>query len=93
MGIDISSKMIFGASYDDLGDSVEDLDEMLDEGVLEYASPYYDAPRDEWIVGVEMPREYESEVALSEALRKARLEFEELTDGAIGRIVVTPHVF
>lgn len=26
---------------------------MLDTGQLDYASPYYDAPRDEWIVGVE----------------------------------------
>lgn len=55
MGIDISSKLIYGLNYSDLPEEIlEAVDEMLDDGTLEYAIPYYDAPRDEWIVGVEV---------------------------------------
>ena len=54
MGIDISAKLIYGCNYSDLPEEIlEEVDEMLDDGSLEYASPYYDAPREEWIVGVE----------------------------------------
>ena len=54
MGIDISAKLIYGLPYSDLPEDIlEEVNEMLDNGELEYASPYYDAPRDEWIVGVE----------------------------------------
>ena len=53
MGIDISAKLIYGTPYSDLPEEIlEEVDEMLDNGELEYAIPYYDAPRDEWIVGV-----------------------------------------
>ena len=55
MGIDIEAKLIYGIPYSDLPEEIlEEVDEMLDDGTLEYASPYYDAPRDEWIVGVEV---------------------------------------
>ena len=52
MGIDISAKLIYGIPYADLPEEIlEGVDEMLDNGELDYASPYYDAPRDGWIVG------------------------------------------
>ena len=55
MGIDISAKLIYGCNYSDLPEEIlEEVDEMLDAGSLDYSSPYYDAPRDEWIVGVEV---------------------------------------
>ena len=55
MGIDISAKLIYGLPYSDIPEEItEEVDEMLDDGGLDYASPYYDAPRDEWIVGVEI---------------------------------------
>lgn len=55
MGIDISAKLIYGCNYSDLPEEIlEDVDEMLDNGDLDYASPYCDAPREEWIVGVEV---------------------------------------
>lgn len=55
MGIDISAKLIYGLPYSELpGDILDEVNEMLDGGELGYASPYYDAPRDEWIVGVEI---------------------------------------
>ena len=55
MGIGISAKLIYGTPYSDLPEDIlEEVNEMLDNGELEYASPYYDAPREEWIVGVEI---------------------------------------
>lgn len=48
-----------GLQYDDLTqgmsiDDIETLDEELDQGDVEYASPYYDCPRDRWFVGYEI---------------------------------------
>lgn len=55
MRIDISAKLIYGLPYSDLPEEIlGEVNEMLDLGDLDYASPYYDAPRDEWIVGVEI---------------------------------------
>ena len=55
MGIDISAKLIYGLPYSDLPEEIlEEVNEMLDNGELDYASPYYDALRHEWIVGVEI---------------------------------------
>ena len=55
MGIDISAKLIYGLPYSDLPEEIlDEVNDMLDVGDLDYASPYYDAPRDEWIVGVEI---------------------------------------
>ena len=52
MGIEISAKLIYGLPYSDLPEEIlEEVDEMLDDGSLDYASPYYNAPRHEWIVG------------------------------------------
>ena len=52
MGIDISAKLIYGLPYSELPEEIlDEVDELLDDGILEYAGPYYDAPRDEWIAG------------------------------------------
>lgn len=56
MGMDISAKLIYGLPYKDIPEDIlDEVDEMLDDGELDYASPYYDAPRGDWIVGVEIP--------------------------------------
>ena len=53
MGISIDAKLIYGLPYSYLPEEIlEEVDEMLDDGTLEYAIPYYDSPRDGWIVGV-----------------------------------------
>ena len=55
MSIDISAKLLYGTPYSDLPEEIlEEVDEMLDNDELDYASPYYDAPRDDWIVGVDV---------------------------------------
>ena len=94
MKIDISAKLIYGTPYSDLPEAIlEEVDEMLDNGELEYASPYYDTPRDEWIVGVEIdcyghePEDIESlmgNIKLQELPQSMRL--------LDLRVYVTPHV-
>ena len=55
MGIDISAKLIYGLPYEAIPEEIlDEVNEMLDYGGLDYASPYYGAPQDEWIVGVEV---------------------------------------
>lgn len=56
MGIDISAKLIYGLPYEEIPEEIlDEVNEMLDDGILDYASPYYDAPRREWIVGLDFP--------------------------------------
>lgn len=59
MSIDISAKLMVGLQYSDLVedmsiDDIEALNEDLDYGDVDYASPYYDCPREYWIVGYEV---------------------------------------
>ena len=94
MGIDIGAKLIYGVPYSDLPEeTLEEVDEMLDDGTLEYASPYYDASRDEWIVGVGIacyghePEDIENlmgNIKLQELPQSMRL--------LDLRVYVTPHV-
>lgn len=56
MSVDYEANMIYGARYIDIVQSmseeeIDELNEALDYGELDYASTYYDAPRDRWIVG------------------------------------------
>ena len=94
MGIDISAKLIYGLPYEDIPEEIlDEVNAMLDDGELEYASPYYDAPRGEWIVGVDVEcwgrnhREFEksrdaSEWDIPEIMSELDLKF-----------YVTPHVW
>ena len=91
MGMSIDALLIYGADYEEVSE-VEGIDEMLDSGEIEYASPYYDAPRDEWIVGIELPSEMDGEAEMTAAIRNAKEEFERLTNGLPGRIIVSPHI-
>lgn len=69
MGMSISACLIVGLPYEDLynscamhgGDELQEaLDEMIDYGEIDTASPYYDSPRDVWIVGYAMSSVYET---------------------------------
>lgn len=64
MGIDINSKLLYGMRYDNLVDQltneqVEQLDEALEWGEIESASPYYDASKDRWFVGYALPEDFD----------------------------------
>lgn len=50
MGIDYSAVVIVGLSVDELGLSEDEVWDLVNED-LEYASPYYDSPTREWVVG------------------------------------------
>lgn len=55
MGMSISAKLIYGLEFSDVPeDLLEEVEEALDIGELDYASPYYDAPRSMWIIGVSL---------------------------------------
>ena len=59
MGMDISAKLLYGMNYRELCDNIdselkEQLDEDLDYGDIEYASPYYDSDRESWFVGYDL---------------------------------------
>lgn len=55
MGIQVGAKLIYGIKYKDLAEEdLEEVDALLDSGVLDYASPFYDAPRGDWIIGCEV---------------------------------------
>ena len=95
MGIDISAKLIYGLPYSDIPEEMlEEVDEMLDNGELEYASPYYDAPRDEWIVGVEIAAWKKGHYDLGYEISQIDGEIPEvLVSGDIDlSVYVTPHV-
>lgn len=91
MGISTRAKLIYGANYDELSE-LETLDEMLDDGELDSASPYYDSDRSGWIVGVSLPSEIAGEAEMIAFIRAAKTEFERLTDGAVGRIFAAADV-
>jgi hypothetical protein len=91
MGMSINAKLIYGVDYDELSEQ-ENLDELLDDGELDYASPHYDSSRDSWIVGIELPSNIPGEAEMVLAIRTARAKFEKLTEGTPGRIIVSPNV-
>ena len=95
MGIDISAKLIYGLPYSDLPEEIlEEVNEMLDNGELEYASPYYDAPRDEWIVGVEVTAWKKGNYDLGYEISQIGDEIPEalVSDDIDLSVYVTPHV-
>lgn len=60
MGIDINSATIVGLPYEKFieqyqknytEDAQELIDQLLDDGELDYASPWYDSSRDNWVIG------------------------------------------
>lgn len=53
MGMQIRARLIYGCYYSELPEEIlDEVNEILDSGELEYASPYYDSSRSDWIVGV-----------------------------------------
>ena len=96
MGIDISAKLIYGLSYSALPEEIlEDVNEMLDNGELGYASPYYDAPRDEWIIGVEIPAWADLNSDLGTIISYVEDEVPDILDREDIEMLVyaTPHVY
>ena len=96
MGIDISAKIIYGCNYLDLPEEIlEEVNEMLDDGTLGYESPYYDAPRDRWIVGVEIAAWKKGHYDLGYEISQIDDEIPEIlvSDDIDLSVYVTPHVY
>lgn len=92
----ISAKLIYGCNYSDLPEEIlEEVDEMLDNGELEYASPYYDSPQEEWIVGVEIRAWKKGHYDLGYEISQIDDEIPEIlvSDDIDLSIYVTPHVY
>lgn len=53
MSIDYDCGIMVGIEYSAACEiwSSADIDQLLDDCVLEYASPYYDASKEDWIIG------------------------------------------
>lgn len=59
MGVDVSSKLMYGLFYKDAieclsEEEIDEVDEALSDCEIERASPYYDASREEWFIGFEI---------------------------------------
>ena len=98
MGMSIDSKLLYGLRYKDLvdklsEDQIEELQEALDYGEVDYASPYYDSLRDRWIVGYEISDGFTLETldSLKQELVVAEKEFVERF-GITGFVYCTPDV-
>ena len=64
MGMSIDSKLLYGMNYRELYENISEdaqgqLDEDLNYGDIEYASPYYDADRDTWFVGYDLVDDFD----------------------------------
>lgn len=95
MGIDIEAKLIYGLHYSDLPEDIlEEVDEMLDDGELDSASPYYYSDKDDWIVGVEVKVKKKSHYDLGYEISNIYEEVPEILirDDIELLMYVTPHV-
>lgn len=82
MGIDIGARIIVGLPYDQItGIEREALDEQIDNGDIDGASPYFDAPRDHCVYGIEVAESdyLAEELSLSdEQINSAKQQFKDL---------------
>jgi hypothetical protein len=106
MGIDISNKLMVGASYDELGEFFEKIIELGDtdghaacedasdviECYFEYASPTYDSPHDEWFIGFRLPNYSRVDEEWWLEVKETAHQFELLT-GVKPRIRGGAHVY
>jgi len=92
MGIEFSAVLMVGLPYNDVAE-VKGIDDMLHEGTIDYASPYYDAPLLEWCVGIRVAGSGDysySKIAPldSDVLEAAKCKFREMT-GMEGKVYIS----
>ena len=93
MGIYYQAVIFYGLPYEELEGSVENLEEMTDNGEVDTVSPYYDAPQDEGLVGfmVEASPDYGwTEIYKGNYFEEAKRRFEEVF-GRPGKLYISTH--
>lgn len=90
MGIAYKAKLLVGLTYEELKHFMDD--GYPDDFDLEYASPYYDAPRDEWVVGVKVgsTSDYDFSYVDEDKITEAFDKFMDIT-GLTGSLILSPH--
>lgn len=92
MGMSIRAKLIYGIPYADIpGELIEQVDKMLDYGELDYASPWYDCSREEWIVGIRVACYGKPYVDLVNTIT-SDFTFPDIFQGMDLKFYVSPHV-
>lgn len=98
MGMDISSRLMYGRYYKELvehmtDEQVEKLDEDLDGGAIECASPWYDSSHKNWFIGADLVEDFDLEGvrAFLDSLAEAEKWFEEAF-GMKGTVLSVPDV-
>lgn len=93
MGIEYSAKLIVGLPYEEFSEFFGDdvAGDCYEKG-LTYASPYYDASVDHWVIGVEVAQtdDFEWGYVDVDKHKKAHSSFTEIT-GLNGKLILSPH--
>lgn len=94
MSVEYAAHLIVGLPYSEVV-NVEGIDNMIDDGDIGYSSPYYDAPREDWIVGVRVMSsgDYTCKVVPPSFMRDSEAayhKFKEMT-GLEGRLHLSVH--
>ena len=95
MGMSIKAKLIYGCRYSELPEEIlDEVDGMLDSDELDYASPWYDCPKDRWVVGVECPLNGETWATADQVIQSVYEEIPEILirDDLELAMYVSPHV-
>lgn len=96
MSVDTSAVLIFGLHHNLIPKDAPYLsDDPYDYG-LQYASPYYDSPRNDWVYGVRLCGVEEGSTIINAsklvaAIGRAEVKFKELT-GLEGKLYLSTHV-
>ena len=95
MGMSIDAKLLYGCYYSELPEEIlDEVNEMLDNGELEYVSPYYDSSRSDWVVGVEVPIDGETWTSVEWTVQQAYESTPDILhlDSIELRLIVSPDV-
>lgn len=101
MGIDISSKLMVGVSFNEIEEHLvslinkdPEIDNLYDavEKYFEYASPWFDSAIDYWFIGWEIPNYKSPDQGLYDLISSYTDEFE-LTTGIVPRLAGLAHVY
>lgn len=92
MGVEYGAKLIVGLPYEELEHLGEDF---VDDLGLDYASPYFDADHECWIVGVDVEAIMYGAIEVDPTLvngltKKAAKEFTKKT-GMVGKLYLSSH--